>query len=435
MVVEGLALLDEKEISYLKFRCIREGTWGSYEKLDFGRFRINRSLEASIGMGSEVQVSCTLSQASEGDLEDLVDAVALHLGKEYARMLTPTRVEAGYSGGPRGDGMHLRGDPLFEVVKGVVERAKGRHRQRGTSSSLVDQLVDVGIPEEVLVGNEGLWELLAKIDRNTLPSYNATYFVRDKRGAQWLLKVTRDHGKAKLAAGANYHLAQEGLDFIVPGMTPEALVGNGYSLLLQKRVMDTRTRSLDYWLRTLGKFHASAGEVLERNGVVVPRVMPVRDAGLIVDQWRRTRAVHGQSFDLGKIYASVDYLRDVRGRERGNTLVIHRDLKADNLLGAHMIDLDNMSYGDPCVDLALLFFNYGVPENGWARGVQLYLDGKGFVGDRLAETRALVFGVKMAAPYVIAKEIAGSSARRMTEEGARRNARYGRQLGELELAA
>ena len=295
---------------------------------------------------------------------------------------------------------------------------------QSTSNSL-DVLLSCGIPEEALTSNQDLWSVLTNAEQNMIPSANKSWYVKDKSGEEWVLKlydkaVAGNKHKAVFAAAANYYLAAH-FNFIAPGKEPAPLESDQYYMVLQKRIPDELKRNmpLEYWISTLAVFHTEAAKILADNDVAILEKTPLQDVDFYREQQGKTGKVI--PLDEKKLKESIDYL--AQQREQSGQTLIHRDFKADNQFGPFMIDLDNCALGNPGMDLAMLFAQYQVPKQRWEHYLGMYADVNGFKGSRESEIKELQEATTHAGYYVTTKEILGSYGRKMTLPTAANNLR------------
>ncbi|MFH1682279.1 MAG: phosphotransferase, partial [Candidatus Woesearchaeota archaeon] len=261
-------------------------------------------------------------------------------------------------------------------------------------------------PEELIEGNQELWDFVSRIESSQVVSKNKTFHLVDKERNNWLLKVTDCKEQACLEAAANYYLSGS-FDFIVPGRSPEPIAVDGLYITMQKDVSDEKEvrPSLDYWLSSLALFHRDAERILRENGVDI-RDIQFRSAEEEKERYLAGRRKHELKFNQSNFEDCLAYLR-----ESSYKTLIHNDTKKDNLHGRYLVDLELLCIGNPGIDLAMLLMNYGLPQQQWSCYLKRYLQLRN-VGDLSdQELKQLNRDVKLAAYLVITREKIASSLR------------------------
>ena len=276
--------------------------------------------------------------------------------------------------------------------------------------SFYDHLIAAGIPEEAIVGNRDLWDFFRQAEANDVVSHNRTFYVTDKDGHGWLLKITDNPVKARIEAAYNYHL--NSLGFIARGMAPEPFESGGLYMTLQERIVEDVRRPLEYWIACLASFHNSAKEMLESQGLEARTL-----SFYSTDHFEEQIGMSGISipFDRVRIQESIDHLL-----HPDDVVLVHGDLKRGNLLGSYLVDGEAVALASPAVDLCLLFSQYAVPRDRWGHYLRMYLSAKG-VEDVDEKVKDLEISMDSALVYKVTKEICGSSLRRETEKTCRDN--------------
>ncbi|MFH1064020.1 MAG: aminoglycoside phosphotransferase family protein [Candidatus Woesearchaeota archaeon] len=292
-----------------------------------------------------------------------------------------------------------------------------------TKDSIEAALIAAGIPEQAIAPQRNLWDTITDIARGQVESANKVFHVHDMNDRRLILKVFNDENRANTEAAANYWLSQR-LEFIVPGMTPEPIRAGNITMTLQEEISCSGKSKmpLDYWIRTIAKFHNNAGQILAEKNVKLPPVIRLRDSLEYAERHKMTQATNETTLDKPRLEDSIAYIN--LGID---DCVIHADLKKDNLHGPYLIDLENCCRGDPSIDLAMLFTQYNVPEGQWETMISRYIDARGNI-EHETHLKRLVEGTRNTKYAILMKEILGTSSRSSSERTTEQNRRLARYL-------
>jgi hypothetical protein len=297
----------------------------------------------------------------------------------------------------------------LSLLPDVVQERMFRPKKRPNDNSLVDKLIDAGIPEEAIAGNEGLWDYLRNVEENEVVSANQNFHVADKDGQRWLLKITGDENKARMEAASNYYLGQH-FDFIVPGMAPVPIEANGIYMTLQQEVPKTIDRGVDYWMASFALFHREAEKILGEKGIFVSDKV-LKSVDYLEEQFDESKGNHELTFRKAEIRDAIDYLM-----ETDYKIMVHGDAKEGNRFGSYLVDLESCGRMHAGIDLAMVLMQSNIKKEDWDVHLRKYLEIKGTSGNFDQEFQELKEGTHYAALYMATKEVCGSSLRRLDKE-------------------
>ena len=295
---------------------------------------------------------------------------------------------------------------LADTIIPELEKAGYRITRETEKESVVDQLYESGIPEEV-VGH--LSTYLSQAATNEVKSKHPTFKAVTKDGEKVLIKINGDRATARIEAAANFYLSQH-FDFIAPGMFPEPLESNGLYITVQRDVSAEATNTvmpIEYWITSLAMFHKESEKILREEGLTEIREYDVRSLDHILEQQAMAKHLGHRTFplDVKKLEEGIAYLE-----ETSYKTVIHGDNKDANRMGPYLVDLELIGRGSPAVDLGLLFMQYNVPKKDWGRMTDLYLKAKG--SECIGEERKLLQeGLEFTSHYTAARIVASSSSK------------------------
>lgn len=262
------------------------------------------------------------------------------------------------------------GEPDVALVRSLT---RGYARRR--DDELVDKLVSAGIPESCLAEHRELWECLQNPTQFPVESTNAVFAVQDAHGNPFVLKLHRDAQRAFREARATFHLGE--LPCIVGSPYRDSFNSEGVYVTVQNALTEERPPSIRYWMHALAAFHTKAPDLLAGAGLSL-QPAHLRDAADYLDRHRSLRSL-GFSLDHGRLADSIAMLRERQD------CIIHNDLIPDNMLGSHMIDLENIGYGSETIDLVLALLAKQVPLPLWATQIDTYARAAGVPASPLLE--------------------------------------------------
>jgi len=237
--------------------------------------------------------------------------------------------------------------------------------QNETESNLQDYLhAKLGLADEyveALVSQFPTKENLQLLVQDPQVSANKVFHVRTKDGRKLLIKLETNPTKAKVEQAANYYLSRDPYfsDFIVGAdvLTPVEF-GEVY-LLVQEDVSDSPEaklrRPLKYYLGRMAMLHAKGYEALVREGIQIPQVR-MRTFNELADcleqkecedfiSWSKLKAIKGQYEESRAILTE------------GSSCLILKDPREDNRKGKFFIDLENLSIGEPSIDMFMTLYD------------------------------------------------------------------------------
>jgi hypothetical protein len=294
---------------------------------------------------------------------------------------------------------------FWEAIPSQIKSKLFNPKQK--KSSIKDQLIEAGIPEEVIEANTTLNDYIVSAERNEVVSANQNFHVANRDGQRWLLKCSNNEKKAKMEAAANYYLGQH-FNFIVPGMAPEPIEANRIYITLQQEVPKTIDRDVNYWMVSFALFHKEAEEILKENGVVIED-REIRSLDYLEDSFRQSRDKQDLRFKKEEIRDAIDYLVETSDKVFG-----HGDVKKDNIFGSYLVDLENCGRIHPSIDLAMVLIQSGIKKEYWKMHLKNYLEIRGVNGSFDEALRELETGTDYAAKYMATKEACAASRRRIT---------------------
>jgi hypothetical protein len=285
-------------------------------------------------------------------------------------------------------------------------------------SSLISWLLEEGIPAGELQQRQVWLFNLSKGKRVPVASRHNVFTIKDRCGLVYVLKQHEDCQKSAHEQAVVDALSKE-FPFIPAIITIPSVItphpDEKDCIALFHYVDRDRDQGFDYWLARLAEFHLRGKAALETR-CHIPQHRCV-SLDILQQQYLRL-ALPALPWDETALASSISYLDS-----SPHPALIHGDPKRDNRHGRFLVDLEEVSLGNPTIDLSLVFMEYGIPLPDWQRHLDEYHER---TGRAFPEVTLQV--LKTAAMYAGVKEILGSSLRKLDDAARLNNARLSSYL-------